>query len=90
MFSRNLSLIIRSSPASPAPTPSTAPLVGAAQSLGLGVTEHAALTYTLARDAQTGAVTVTYSEPVGCPVKFHWTTTITLDGTSASTPVAAG
>lgn len=61
------------------------PLLAAAPGLGLALTEHAALTYTLAKDAQTGAVTVTYSEPAGCPVTFHWTTTIALDGSTVTT-----
>ena len=39
------------------------------------------------KDAQTGAVMVTYSEPVGCPVKFHWTATISIDGTTTTTPI---
>lgn len=43
----------------------------------------------LARYAHTGAVTVTYSEPVGCPVKFHWSATIALDGSSTMTELVA-
>ena len=65
----------------------TAPLLSAAPGLGLSVDEHVALTFTLAKDAQTGAVTVTYSEPVGCPVKFRWTTTIAIDGSTVTTPL---
>ena len=63
----------------------TAPLINAAARLGLNLDEHVPLTYTLAKDAQTGAVTVTYSEPAGCPVTFHWTTTIALDGSTVTT-----
>ena len=40
--------------------------------------------------APPGAVTITYSEPAGCSVKFRWTTTIALDGSSVTTPVVAG
>lgn len=29
----------------------------------------------------------TYSEPAGCPVKFHRTATIAIDGTTTTTPV---
>lgn len=65
----------------------TGPLLSAAPGLGLSVNEHVALTFTLAKDAQTGAVTITYSEPVGCPVKFHWTTTIAIDGSTVTTPL---
>lgn len=45
------------------------------------------LTYTLERNAETGVVTVRYSEPAGFPVKFNWETTIGLDGTSRPTPI---
>ncbi|MBP5787136.1 MAG: hypothetical protein J6Y19_04920, partial [Kiritimatiellae bacterium] len=47
--------------------------------------EHGAVTFTLSKDAQTGAVTIDYSEPEGSPVKFHWSTTIDIDGNVTST-----
>ena len=50
-------------------------------------TEHIPLTYTLSRDDDTGAITIRYSEPEGMPVKFHWETTVALDGSSTSTPI---
>ena len=50
-------------------------------------TEHIPLTYTLSRNADTGAVTIRYSEPEGLPVKFHWETTVALDGSSTTTPI---
>ncbi|MBR5998267.1 MAG: hypothetical protein IK027_04095, partial [Deltaproteobacteria bacterium] len=52
---------------------------------GIISTEHAPLTYTLSKNAETGAITVRYSEPEGLPVRFHWETTIQLDGSSTST-----
>ena len=62
------------------------PIVGAFNaSHGIKTTEHMPLTYTLSRDAQTGVVTVHYSEPAGFPVKFHWDATIGLDGTAVTT-----
>ena len=65
------------------------PIVGAFNaSHGIKTTEHMPLTYTLSRDAQTGVVTVRYSEPAGFPVKFHWEATIKLDGAVESTPIA--
>ena len=67
---------------------STAPAVGAFTAQDINVTEHMALTYTLEKDAQTGVVTVNYSEPAGFPVKFHWKTTIGLDGIATSTQIA--
>jgi hypothetical protein len=49
--------------------------------------EHIPLTYTLSRNDDTGAITIHYSEPEGMPVKFHWETTVALDGSSTSTPI---
>ena len=45
------------------------------------------LTYKLAKNADTGVITIRYSEPAGFPVKFHWETTIGLDGIASSTPM---
>ena len=53
---------------------------------GIG-NEHIPLTYTLSRNDDTGAITIRYSEPEGMPVKFHWETTVALDGSSTSTPI---
>ena len=62
------------------------PVMGAfIQSNDIRTTEHTPLTYTFSRDAQTGVVTIRYSEPSGFPVKFHWDATITLDGTVVTT-----
>jgi hypothetical protein len=49
--------------------------------------EHLAMTFTLSKDNDTGAVTIGYNEPTGFPFKFHWTTTVALDGTTTSTPM---
>ncbi len=49
--------------------------------------EHMAVTSTLAKDEATGAITITYTEPEGFPVHFHWTATVALDGTVTSTPI---
>ena len=60
---------------------------------GVSSTEHMALTYTLSKDAATGAITVTCSEPQGFkdkndrPIHFHWTTTVAIDGTVTTTPL---
>ena len=64
----------------------SAPMVEGLSRHGIRVDEHAPLTYTLTKDAETGAITVRYSEPDGLPVHFHWETVIALDGTSTSTP----
>ncbi len=54
---------------------------------GISSNEHMAVTFSLSRDDETGAVTIKYSEPKGFPVKFNWTTTIDLDGNVAATPM---
>ena len=46
-----------------------------------------AVTFTLSRDDETGAVTIKYSEPKDFPVKFSWTTTIDVEGNSTTTPM---
>ena len=54
---------------------------------GIANTEHLAMTFEIGKDAGTGAVTIHYSEPEGFPFKFHWTTTVALDGTMSATPM---
>ena len=60
---------------------------GGLQKYGLNSDEHAAVTFTLSRNDETGAVMIKYSEPEGLPVKFNWTTTIDVDGNSTTTPM---
>ncbi len=54
---------------------------------GVKTDEHSPATCTLAKDAETGAVTIRYSEPEGFPIHFSWETTIQTDGSSTSTPL---
>ena len=54
---------------------------------GISSDEHMAVTFTLSKNDETGAVTVRYTEPAGFPLHFHWETTIALDGTATSTPM---
>ena len=49
--------------------------------------EHMPVTFTLSKDNDTGAVTITYTQPTGFPLNFHWTTTVALDGTTTSTQI---
>ena len=63
------------------------PVISAFADRGLETSEHMPLTYTLSKDADTGAITVRYSQPAGFPHPFHWTTTIHLDGTTSTTPL---
>ena len=60
---------------------------GGFRAQGISSNEHMAVTFTLSRDNDTGAITVKYSEPKGFPVKFNWTTTIDVDGNTISTPM---
>ena len=54
---------------------------------GIYSDEHMAITFALAKDEATGAITITYTEPEGFPIHFHWTTTVALDGTTTTTPM---
>jgi len=59
----------------------------------IATSEHMPLTYTLSKNADTGAITVRYSEPEGfsdpdgVPIRFHWETVIQLNGSSESTAI---
>ena len=54
---------------------------------GISSNEHMAVTFSLSRNDETGAVTIKYSEPKDFPVKFNWTVTVNVDGSSTSTPM---
>ncbi len=54
---------------------------------GIKSDEHSAVTFTLSRNDTSGAVTIKYDSPDGCPIKFSWTTTIDIDGRIATTPI---
>ena len=62
-------------------------LRGGLQGLGISSTEHAAVSFTLSRDDNTGAVTIHYSNPEGCPAKFSWTMTVDVYGNTTTTPM---
>ena len=64
-----------------------APLSRALGNYGIFASEHVVLDYTLSKDDETGAVTITYSSPKTLPVKFSWTTTVAVDGSCTSTPL---
>jgi len=55
---------------------------------GLETNEHMAMTFTLMKDVATGSITIAYTHPEGFPAPFIWTTTIALDGTATTTPMA--
>jgi hypothetical protein len=60
-------------------------VVGAFTAQNIVTTEHSPMTYTFSKDAQTGAVTIRFSEPAGFPVHFHWDATFKLDGSCTTT-----
>ena len=63
------------------------PLNRALGNYGIFASEHVVLDYTLSKDEETGAVTIKYASPKNLPIKFSWTTTVAVDGSSTSTPL---
>ena len=61
-----------------------APPAAIAIQLRIESVEH--VDFSLSRNADTGAVTVTYTSPKELPVKFSWTATVQIDGTVTTTP----
>ena len=53
---------------------------------GINSNEHSPVNFALSRNAETGAVTITYTSPKELPVKFSWTATADIDGNVTSTP----
>ena len=54
---------------------------------GLFANEHIPVEYTISKNQETGAITIAYKEPENFPVKFNWTVTVNVDGSSTSTPM---
>ena len=54
---------------------------------GIKTDEHMPLTYTFMKNDKNGDITIRYNEPSGFPVKFHWTTTVSLNGIASTTPL---
>jgi len=53
---------------------------------GIATNEHTPVSFSLSRNAETGAVTITYTSPKELPVKFSWTATVEVDGSVTATP----
>ena len=53
---------------------------------GIVTDEHTPVNFSLSRNAETGAVTITYTSPKELAVQFSWTATVAVDGTVTSTP----
>ena len=64
-----------------------APMRHALAAHGIFNVEHAVADISLSKDAITGAVTIHYSSPESLPVRFSWTTTVNVDGTTVTTPM---
>ena len=64
-----------------------APMRHALLSQGIFNAEHAVADISLSKDAATGAVTIHYGSPASLPVRFHWSTTVNVDGTTVTTPL---
>ena len=62
-------------------------LKGGLVAYGVYSSEHAAVNFELAKNEETGSITVKYSSPEGLPVRFSWTATIDVNGSMASTPL---
>ena len=54
---------------------------------GINANEHIPVEYTISKNQETGAITIAYKEPENFPVKFNWTVTVNVDGSSTSTPM---
>ena len=61
-------------------------LRGGLSGYGVISSEHSAVDFTLSKDAETGAVTITYSSPEELPFRFEWTATVDVFGNVTSTP----
>ncbi len=65
----------------------TSRLKDAFRDRNIATDEHMPVVFTLSKNAETGAVTIRYSEPEGFPVKFHWEATVGVDGKTVNTPL---
>jgi len=63
------------------------PLRGGLEGVGVHSSEHSAVDFSLERDDNTGAITIHYQSPQGCPVNFHWTATVDVNGFVTTTPI---
>ena len=54
---------------------------------GINANEHIPVEYTISKNQETGAITIAYKEPENFTVKFNWTVTVNVDGSSTSTPM---
>ena len=62
-------------------------LKGGLEPYGISASEHAAVNFSLSKDAETGTITVKYESPEVLPFKFSWAATIDVDGNVKTTPL---
>ena len=62
-------------------------LRGGLPQVGATSDEHAPVDYAIAKDARTGAITITYTSPEALPFKFSWTATVDVNGNVTVTPL---
>ena len=62
-------------------------LRGGLQGYGIVSSEHAAVDFTLSRNAETGDISIRYSSPKELPFSFEWSATIKPDGFVSTTPL---
>ena len=62
-------------------------LKGGLEQYGIKSEEHSVVDFTLARDEDTGDVTIRYSSPQDLPFAFEWTATVGVDGNVSTTPL---
>lgn len=63
------------------------PLKDGLEAYGVASSEHSPVEYTLSKDETSGAVKIDIKSPDYLPVKFSWTVTVSIDGTTVSTPM---
>ena len=62
-------------------------LRGGLKGYGIESSEHAAVDFTLSRNAETGDISIRYSSPKELPFSFEWSATIKPDGFVSTTPL---
>ena len=62
-------------------------LKGGLEPYGITASEHAAVNFSLSKNAETGTITVKYESPEALPFKFSWTATVDVDGNVKTTPL---
>ena len=62
-------------------------LRGGLPQIGVTSNEHAPVDYTLAKNDETGDITIKYTSPEALPFKFEWSATVDINGNVTTTPM---